>query len=46
MRVHLNAIGKKNYDLCDTQHFKMITGIMTSNIIPGHIRSFGISYKF
>ena len=34
MRVHLNAIGKKNYDLCDTQHFKMITGITTDNIIP------------
>ena len=30
----------------DIQHFKIITGIMIDNIIPGHIRFLGISYNF
>ena len=27
-------------------HFKIITSIMIDNMIPGHMRSLGISYNF
>ena len=42
MRVHL--IKKCSY-FCDI-YFKMITGIMSHNIIPGHNRFPGISQNF
>ena len=31
---------------CGTQHFKIISRIMTDSIIPGHIRILGVSYNF
>lgn len=41
MRVHLNGIDNKIY-FCNIP-FKIITRIMTDDIIPEHIRSPGIS---
>ena len=40
MRVHYNGTDhkKKNVVISITQYFKKITGIITDNIIPGHIR--------
>ena len=31
---------------CDIQYFKIMTKIMTDNILPGHTRFLGIPYNF
>lgn len=42
MTVHYNAADMKiGYD---TQYFKVIMGIMTNNIILGHVRFPGVSF--
>ena len=43
--IHYNGIERKFSYLCDT-HFKIITRIMTGNIILGHIQILEIAYIF
>ena len=45
-RSDSKAVDKKLGYFCDIQHFKIITRIMTDNIIPGHTTFLGIPYKF
>lgn len=36
----------RKFDYFGDIHFKIITGNMPGNIIPGHIRFLGMSYNF
>lgn len=46
MRVYYTGIAYKMWLFLHIQHFKIITGIMTDNIIPRYIRFPGILYNF
>lgn len=47
--LKINAIDKKKKKILDcchvVQHFKIITKIMTDNILPEHARFLGIPYN-
>ena len=46
MTVHCRGIDRENLVISVAQHFKIITGIVTNSIIPGHSRILEISYNF
>ena len=43
--IRMQLTKKLDY-CCDIQHFKIITRIMTDNILPGHTKFLGIPYNF